>query len=154
MGWAASSTRSQAEGGQWTVSDAATFTARQVELDRFMPFFAGSWDYSAPASALPHTTFSYDPLARVVKTLKPDSTFTSSSYQPFMEVRFDEEDNSPGSPGLIRHTRCTTMAWSDWSASVKSTASMDSVRSIPPPSAMIHKTISYAAWTRRATAKP
>lgn len=90
--------RSEAERGQVIVADALTFNARQQERDQFLPYFASSFAYQPPDPALPHSSKEYDALARVVRTINPDGSFTSVDFQPLLQIQFDEEDNRPNSP--------------------------------------------------------
>ena len=75
-----------------------TFNARQSVRDQYLPYFATSLAYSEPDPTLPKATLYYDPLARSVRTVNPDGTYSSITYGPLTQIHFDEEDNTPSSP--------------------------------------------------------
>src|SRR6185503_9896280 len=62
------------------------------------------------------TTTRYDATLREITKTNPDGTFIRTDFEPFLERRFDEDDNQPSSPhagtptvlhqdGLGRHIR-------------------------------------------------
>ena len=90
--------RKDGENGQVIVEDALTFNARQDEMARYLPYFASSFAYTPPDPSLPHMTYHYDPMSRVVKTVNPDDSTARVVHQPLVELHFDEEDSRADSP--------------------------------------------------------
>lgn len=89
--------RSEGTKGRWVVNEAATFNQRKGIARKWLPYFAASSAYGAPAPALVSTAFSYDPKGRSVREVNPDGSFRSTLYQPLSKTVFDEEDNAPAS---------------------------------------------------------
>lgn len=90
-------TRSEGTQGRWVVNEAATFNQRKGIARKWLPYFAASSAYGAPAPALVSTAFSYDPKGRSVREVNPDGSYRSTQYQPLSKTVFDEEDNTPAS---------------------------------------------------------
>lgn len=90
-------TRSEAENGQVVVTEAVTFNARQMVAAEYLPYYDSGLAYKAPDPALPHTTNSYDPLARIERRRHPDGAMTREVFQPLHKLLYDEEDNNPTS---------------------------------------------------------
>jgi RHS repeat-associated protein len=91
-------TRSEAEGGQVVVTDAVSFNARQTPRATFLPYYDSGLAYKTPDPTLPHETYFYDPLARIVRRQQPDGSVTTVIHKPLAQLLFDEEDNNPASP--------------------------------------------------------
>lgn len=91
-------TRSEAEAGQWAVSEAASFNLRKGIQRQWPPYFDAGRDYAAPDLELPHTLFAFDARSRSVKETNPDGSYRATVYRPLEKVQYDEEDNQPDGP--------------------------------------------------------
>jgi RHS repeat-associated protein len=90
--------RTVAENGNVVVSEAVAFNARQSVRDEYLPYFDTGLAYRAPDPVLPKATVQYDAMARTLRTVNPDGTYSSVIYRPLAQLHFDEEDNTPNSP--------------------------------------------------------
>jgi len=89
-------TRAEAEAGRWVVSEASRFNLRKGVQRQWLPYFAASPGYAAPALAQAHTLFAYDGKGRSVKETNPDGSARSTVYRPLEKIQYDEEDNRAG----------------------------------------------------------
>lgn len=89
-------TRSEAEAGQWLVSEAASFNLRKGIQWQWLPYFDASPDYATPGLTRSHTVIAYDARSRSIKEINPDSSFRTTTYRPLEKVQYDEEDNRVG----------------------------------------------------------
>lgn len=101
-------TRSEAEAGQWLVSEASRFNLRKGVQRQWLPYFAAGSNYAAPALSQPHTLFAYDARNRSVKETNPDGSARATVYRPLEKVQYDEEDNRTG--GAHRNTPRTDIS--------------------------------------------
>lgn len=89
-------TRSEAENGQWTVTEAVIFNQRKGIQRQWLPYFATTHVYGVPAVNLPYTDFRYDARGRSLRETNPDGSFRSVLYRPLERTEYDEEDNNLG----------------------------------------------------------
>ena len=89
-------TRSEAEAGQWVVSEAASFNLRKGIQRQWLPYFDTSQNYAAPSLDKPNTLMSYDARSRSIQETNPDGSLRRTVYRPLEKVQYDEEDNRTG----------------------------------------------------------
>ncbi|MCX7110799.1 MAG: FG-GAP-like repeat-containing protein [Proteobacteria bacterium] len=89
-------TRSEAESGQWVVSEAASFNPRKGIQRQWLPYFDTSENYTAPGLDKPNTLMAYDARSRSIQETNPDGSFRRTVYSPLEKVQYDEEDNRTG----------------------------------------------------------
>jgi RHS repeat-associated protein len=78
--------RSEAEGGQWTVSSTA-YDALGRAIKGYLPRFEEGVPYTVPDGL--HTVTTYDAMGRAVRTVNPDNTSTSVLYDGLETVGID-----------------------------------------------------------------
>ncbi|MDO9103680.1 MAG: toxin TcdB middle/N-terminal domain-containing protein [Methylovulum sp.] len=86
-------TRSEAEAGQWAVTEAVSFNLRQGIRRQWLPYFSDSPDYAPSSVAKTHSLVQYDARGRSIKETNPDGSFRSTAYRPLKKIQSDEEDN-------------------------------------------------------------
>ena len=93
-------TRLEGEDGKVVVAEAVTFDLRGQVRDQYLSYYAkaATLDYAPPEMDKPKTTTLYDPLARTLKTINPDSTEMRTQYRLLAQDLYDEEDSNPASP--------------------------------------------------------
>lgn len=88
--------RSEAENGQWIVSEVVAFNQRMTEKKKWLPYYADSPDFAAPDNSEPWTEIYYDPTGRTIKEINPGGSFKTTQYLPLQKQVWDEEDNASG----------------------------------------------------------
>ena len=89
-------TRSEAEAGQWVVTEAVSFNPRKGIQRQWLPYFDTSQNYTAPSLDKPNTLMAYDARSRSIQETNPDGSFRRTVYRPLEKVQYDEEDNRTG----------------------------------------------------------
>src|SRR5262249_44327262 len=57
-----------------------------------------------PGDAVPSTVYAYDALGRTIRVLKPDGSVQTTSYEPLLVTKADEEDNNSEAGATHRDT--------------------------------------------------
>ncbi len=87
-------TRSEGENpGQIVVSDTVQFNARQQPRKKYLPYFeTGTLDFTTPLTeGVGFTEHFYDALAREIKAVQPDKSYSLTAYKPLSKTVQDEE---------------------------------------------------------------
>jgi len=63
------------------VSGVVKYNSRGQVIKKYLPYYADTTtDYVAPEFSTPHVSYEYDPLGRVVKTIRPDNKVSQNVY--------------------------------------------------------------------------
>lgn len=78
--------------GQYTVSGQTEYNSRGLAVKQYLPYFTttamNSINSINPAN--PHTSIEYDAMGRVVKSVNPDGTYSTMSYDDWRTVAINE----------------------------------------------------------------
>jgi RHS repeat-associated protein len=83
---------------QWIGKGKTVYNNKGNPVMQYEPYFSATSGYEeAPANGVSPILY-YDPIARLIKTVYPDGSLSTTAFYGWMEIVFDRNDNTQGSP--------------------------------------------------------
>ncbi|MQA29781.1 MAG: hypothetical protein GEU82_08075 [Luteitalea sp.] len=79
---------------RWVASGWTIFNNKGKPVRQYEPFFSAAHRFEFDVRQGVSPTLVYDPVGRVIATLKPNGTYTKTVYQPWRQEEWDENDTT------------------------------------------------------------
>lgn len=80
---------------RWRYLGGVIFNQRKLTARTWLPYYTSSHLYEVPDPSQPYTSYEYDVMDRITKTINPDQTYSRIVYEPLAQYIYDECDNDP-----------------------------------------------------------